>query len=174
MFPFDDVIMKKGPQVVKGDKKTNKDKKRTDKNTFIHHVAYMNSIYIIAHGSQNIQSQLDSFWFALSRWRRQIETFSELLVLCAENSPVTGELPSQRPVTRSFDIFFDLRLNRRSSKYSIRRWFETLSLSIMTSLQCDEFWPWCEWGRSGLQFRLTSSFISTAIPILLDKVSTWI
>ena len=41
-------------------------------------------------------------------WHHQMETFSPLLALCAENSPVTGESPSQRPVTRSFDIFFDL------------------------------------------------------------------
>ena len=37
-------------------------------------------------------------------WRHQMETFSALLALCAGNSPVTGEFPSQRPVTRSFDI----------------------------------------------------------------------
>ena len=30
--------------------------------------------------------------------------------LCAGNSPATGEFSSQRPVTRSFDVFFDLRL----------------------------------------------------------------
>ena len=33
--------------------------------------------------------------------------------LCADNSPVTGEFPSQRPVTQSFDVFFDLRPNKR-------------------------------------------------------------
>ena len=33
-----------------------------------------------------------------------METFSALLALCAGNSPVTGEFPSQRPVTQSFDI----------------------------------------------------------------------
>ena len=44
-------------------------------------------------------------------WRHQRETFSESLALCAGNSPVTGEFPLQRPVTRSFDVFFDLRLN---------------------------------------------------------------
>ena len=50
-----------------------------------------------------------------------------LLALCAGNSPVTGEFPSQRPVTRSFDVFFDLRLNKRLSKQS-RGWrFETPS-----------------------------------------------
>ena len=37
-----------------------------------------------------------------------METFSALLALCARNSPVTGEFPAQRPVTRSFDVFFDL------------------------------------------------------------------
>ena len=40
-----------------------------------------------------------------------METFSALLAICAENSPVTGEFPSQRPVTRSFDLFFDLRFD---------------------------------------------------------------
>ena len=33
------------------------------------------------------------------------ETFSALLTLYTGNSPVTSESPSQRPVTRSFDIF---------------------------------------------------------------------
>ena len=40
-------------------------------------------------------------------WRHQMETFSALLAICAGNSPVTGEFPSQRPVTRSFDVFFE-------------------------------------------------------------------
>ena len=60
-------------------------------------------------------------------WRHQMETFSALLAICAGNSPVTGELPAQRPVTRSFDVFFDLRLNKRLSKQSWCWWFETLS-----------------------------------------------
>ena len=46
--------------------------------------------------------------------------FSVLLALCAENSPVTGEFPAQRPVTRSFDVFFDLRLNKRLSERDLR------------------------------------------------------
>ena len=50
-----------------------------------------------------------------------------LLALCAGNSLVTGEFPSQRPVRRSFDVFFDLRLNKRLSKQPWRRWFETPS-----------------------------------------------
>ena len=34
---------------------------------------------------------------------------SALLAICAGNSPVTGEFPAQRPVTQSFDVFYDLR-----------------------------------------------------------------
>ena len=52
-------------------------------------------------------------------------TFSTLLAICVGNSPVTGEFLAQRPVTRSFDVFFDLRLNKRLSKQSWGWWFET-------------------------------------------------
>ena len=45
-----------------------------------------------------------------------METFSALLAICAGNSPVTDEFPAQNPVTWSFDVFFDLRLNKRLSK----------------------------------------------------------
>ena len=56
-----------------------------------------------------------------------METFSALLAICAGNSPVPGEFPAQRPVTRSFDVFFDPSLNKRLSKHSRGWWFETLS-----------------------------------------------
>ena len=59
-----------------------------------------------------------------------METFSALLALCAGKSPVTGEFPAPRPVTRSFDIFFDIRLNKRMSKQSWGWWFETPSGSL--------------------------------------------
>ena len=45
-----------------------------------------------------------------------METYSALLAINAGNSPVTGEFPSQRLVTRSFDAFFDLRLKKRLNK----------------------------------------------------------
>ena len=67
---------------------------------------------------------------AISWWRHQMETFSALLVLCAGNSPVSSEFPAQRPVTRSFDVFFDLHLNKRLSKQSRGWWFETPSRSL--------------------------------------------
>ena len=39
-------------------------------------------------------------------WRHQMETFSALLAVCAGNSPVPGEFPTEGPVTRSSDGFF--------------------------------------------------------------------
>ena len=63
----------------------------------------------------------------LSWWRYPMETFFALLALCAWNLPGTGEFPSQRPVTRSFDVLFDLPLNKCLSKQSCGWWFETPS-----------------------------------------------
>ena len=74
-------------------------------------------------------------------WRHQMEIFSELLVFCAGNSPVTGEFPAQRPVTRTFCVFFELRLNQQLSKQWRRRWSEIPSRSS---------WRYCIEGRAGL------------------------
>ena len=56
-------------------------------------------------------------WNDITWWRHQMETFSALLALCTGNSPVTGKFPSQRPMTRNFVVYFDLRLNKRLSKW---------------------------------------------------------
>ena len=58
-------------------------------------------------------------------WCHQMETFSTLLAICVGNSPIPGELPAQRPVTRSFDVFFDLHPNKQLSKQWWGWWFET-------------------------------------------------
>ena len=63
---------------------------------------------------------MDMYHVHTTWWRHQIETFSALLAFCWGNSPVTGEFPSQRPVTRSFGVYFDPRLNKRLSKLSKR------------------------------------------------------
>ena len=81
----------------------------------------------------NILSQA---WKLVIWWRHQMETFSALLAICAGNSPVTGEFPAQRSVRRSFDVFFDLRPNKRLSKLSWGWWFETLSRTLWR--QCNE------------------------------------
>ena len=44
-----------------------------------------------------------------------METFSALLAFCEKNSPVTGGILSQRPMTQNFAVFFDLRLNKQLS-----------------------------------------------------------
>ena len=86
-------------------------------------------IPLLLIGWQFVASQsevtLENSW-----WRHQMETFSALLAICAGNSPVPGEFPTQRPVTRSFDVFFDLRPNKWLSKQSWGWWFETLSCSL--------------------------------------------
>ena len=63
-------------------------------------------------------------------WRHQLETFSALLAIRAGNSPVSGEFPALRPVTRSFYVFFDLCPNKRLSKQMWGWWFETHSLPL--------------------------------------------
>ena len=74
-----------------------------------------------------IINTMRSWYHTLAWWRHQMETFSTLLAMCAGNSPVPGEFPAQRPVTRSFDVCFDLRLNKRLSKQSRGWWLETQS-----------------------------------------------
>ena len=63
-------------------------------------------------------------------WRHQMEIFSALLALSAGNSPVTGEFPTQNSVTRSFEVSFDLGLNKRLSKQSWVWWFEMSPCSL--------------------------------------------
>ena len=61
-----------------------------------------------------------------------------------------GQIPTQRPVTRSFDVFFDLRLNKRLSKQSWGWWLEALSLplwrhrnvQLSSQIQCKHVWSW--------------------------------
>ena len=45
-------------------------------------------------------------------WRHRMGFFSALLAFCVGSSPVNGEFPAQRPVTRSFDVFSDQLLNK--------------------------------------------------------------
>ena len=92
-------------------------------------------------------------------WRHQMETFSSLLAICAGNSPVPGEFPAQRPVTRIFDVSFVLRLNKWLSKQWWGWWFETLSCPLWRHCNgnafritlCGHFWiplGKCLWGEA--------------------------
>ena len=68
-------------------------------------------------------------------WRKPMMTSSNENIfrvtdhLCGEFTG-PGEFPTQRPVTRSFDVYFDLRPNKWLSKQSWGWWFETLSCSL--------------------------------------------
>ena len=78
-----------------------------------------------------------------SWWRHQMETFSAFLAICAGNSPVPGEFPAQRPVTRSFDVFFICaRING----------FETPSCPFWcycnVSFKCGKIFSWLHFTRS--------------------------
>ena len=100
-------------------------KMHTDKNNDI---ADSISQTITARGGMPLEADWNyGNYFRNSWWRHQMETFFALLVICAGNSPVTGEFPVQRPVTRSFDVFFYLLLNKRLSKQWWGWWFETQS-----------------------------------------------
>ena len=80
-------------------------------------------------------NQMERRHLVYTWWRHQMETLPALLAICAGNSPVHGEFPAQRPVTRSFDVFFDLRLNKRLSKQKIVRLVIWDAIApIMTSL----------------------------------------
>ena len=62
-----------------------------------------------------------------------------------------GEFPTQRPLTRSFDIFFDLRLNKRLSKQPWGWWFEKPSWSL-----------WRQCNASTVKAKYGVSFVDSA------------
>ena len=86
---------------------------------------------------------------------------SALLALCAGNSPVTGEFPSQRPVTRSFDVFFNLRLNKQLSKQSWGWWVETPSRSLWRN--CNVYGITFVWNNMLLtgRFAIVTNFVKS-------------
>ena len=95
MFPFDDVIM--WVKTIANDAMG----------------PWMCRIKVVSFHGKWLQLRALSPW-----WHHQMETFSALLSICAENSPITGEFPSSRTVTRGFDVFFHLCLNKRLNKLS--------------------------------------------------------
>ena len=75
-------------------------------------------------------------------WRHEVETFTALLASCAGNSSVTGEFPAQRPVTRSFDIFFDLHPNKRFSKQSWGWWFHGAHYDVTVIITANTYYTY--------------------------------
>ena len=94
-------------------------------------------------------------------WRHQMETFSALLALCAGNSPVSGEFPAQRPVTRSFDVFFDRRqlngwVNTREAG-DLRRYRAHYDVMVMLTVLTSS------WGKNRM---ITVSFFVAILGIV--------
>ena len=83
----------------------------------------------VAHSMSQLQLPGDEQLHCCPMITSSNGTFSALLALCAGNSPVTDDF-LQRPVMRSFDVFFDLLLNKRLSKQSKRHLFKTPSRSL--------------------------------------------
>ena len=103
-------------------------------------------------------------------WRHQMETFSALLTICAENSPVTGEFSAHRSMTRSFDVFFDLRLNKRLSKQWWGWWFETPLCPL---------WRHCNKTQTTLHAAVGNTWISPITPnnqydLLIDITEAYV
>ena len=76
--------------------------------------------------------------FRVALWRHQIEPFFRVTGPLCGKITGPGEFPAQRPVTRSFDVFFDLRPNKRLSKQSWGWWFETPPWSLWRQCNVDQ------------------------------------
>ena len=109
---------------------------RTGEKPIAAHMSFNRVIIGLYNGCCRFRHYLRHWWLLINhipRRRVHMMTSSNGNIfrvtghLCARNSPVPGEFPTQRPVTRSFDILFDLRLNKRLSKQSWGWWLETLS-----------------------------------------------
>ena len=74
------------------------------------------------------------YYVSTSWWRHQIEAYFRVTGHFCGDFTGPGEFPAQRPVTRSFGVFFDLRPNKRLSKHWWGWWFETSS---------SPFWRYC-------------------------------
>ena len=97
--------------------------------------------------------------------------------LCGEFTG-PGEVPTQRPVTRSFDVFFDLCLNKRLNKQPWGWWFETLSWSLWR--HCDEkgIYVWLKMNTVSVWCSGTPGFFVSFGPDILitgysEKRKTW-
>ena len=87
--------------------------------------------YIKSRSSQLKSTRYNTIFFheyslyIYTWWRHQVETFFASLAICEWNSPAPSKFPTQRPVTRSFDVSFDLRQNKRLCEQWWGWWFET-------------------------------------------------
>ena len=111
-------------------------------------------------------------------WRHHMETFSALLALCVGNPAATGGFPSQRPVTQSFDVFFNLCMSKQLNKQLRHRWFETPSHSLWHHCNNDVHIEFCLFMSYWIEFiprrvyctRVSKSVSHPLLFIVLRKV----
>ena len=121
-------------------------------------LSYLNNVIpILQHGIADIVTSKKNSTLNVEtksiflRWWK-LMTMTCWCVLCHDDVIKWKHFPRhwpfvwERPVTRSFDVFFDLRLNKRLSKQSRGWWFETLSphydVTVMYRVRCGSYiWP---------------------------------
>ena len=104
-------------------------------------------------------------------WRRQMEIFSTLLALCAGISSVIGDFPAQRPVTLSFAVCIDPRLNGwviNRDTGDLRRQSAHFDVTVMTKLPIISDFCYCVSGYLGAAH---SRFENKITKYLLETVS---
>ena len=109
--------------------------------------------------------------------------FPRLLALCVGNSLITSELPTHRPVTQSFDVFFDLRLNKRLCKQSWGWWIEIPSRPLWRHCNVTLHWHYDVGKCYQILFSewlmvhncpLTSTITSTSYHSQVKLILTWV
>ena len=88
--------------------------------------------------AREIANHIASYVVKEPWWRHQMETFSALLALCAG----PRWIPRAKASDANFDVFFDLRPNKRLSKQSWGWWFETPSHPLWRHLNAMAFKKW--------------------------------
>ena len=96
--------------------------------------------------------------------------------------PFCGEFLTQRPVRRSYVVFFDPRLNKRSGKQSRRRWFKTTSRPLwrhcniffvkrprMSPVQFVTLYKTCNVNLNPVPVSLKSTFVFWICNVITDK-----
>ena len=100
-------------------------------NSINHDYVFRSSIRRVLRGDKSVYKAIDMSTADMMVMTKMTSSngsiFRALLALCEGNPSVTGGFPWQRPVTQSFGVFFDVCLNKRLSKQSWCRWFETAS-----------------------------------------------
>ena len=122
-------------------------------------------------------------WISEVKISRSMMTSSNGNIFCVTDhlcGEFTGPrwIPTQRPVTRSFDVYFDLRPNKRLSKQSWGWWFETLSRPLWRHRNATPL----TWSKPWRQMTcpLTSTMLLPILPSLpmvlagcQDKLISW-